>query len=111
MGRIGVGAAFGATIGALYLVAGVFAFVPLVVAVVWVGAGDRPRIVGGGMLTGFGAAWLAMFAVATVAGCGTTSAGGCTAPDLTPWVVLACAIIAVGVALIVFGLRGETPSR
>jgi hypothetical protein len=52
----------------------------------------------GGVLTGLGACWLAVFASAE-ARCGL----GCIGPDLTPWFLASGAALAVGVSLTVLG--------
>ncbi len=56
----------------------------------------RPRPLGAsGMLAGFGAAWLALLGLAS-ARCDPAS---CVAPDLTPWVAIAGAAVALGALL------------
>jgi YndJ-like protein len=54
----------------------------------------------GGLLTGFGAAWLALFLRAD-ASCGS----GCTGPDLTPWYAFAGVMLLVGVVLTIRAFR------
>ena len=48
----------------------------------------------GGVFTGFGACWMALFTSA-----GARCGPGCVFPDLAPWIVFASAVLVAGLAI------------
>ena len=93
-----VGVVIGLVFGLATLVGGtVMALLGLVAAGLLSVRPGRTLAVGG-VLTGLGACWLAIFASAD-ARCGA----GCVGPDLTPWFLASGAMLAVGVSLTAVG--------
>jgi hypothetical protein len=56
----------------------------------------------GGVLTGLGACWLALFASA-----GARCGAGCEEPDLTPWLLFSSASLVVGLVLTAVAWSGR----
>ena len=99
-----LGIALGLIAGGAVLEAGVLVLLPLVPAVVWA-AREKARPLGlGGLIVGFGGGMAGLLALAN-ARCAASNVSGpnyfseCVAPDLTPYLVAAAALVAVGLAV------------
>lgn len=104
-----LGIALGLIAGGAMLVAGVLALLLLVPAVVWA-AREKARPLGlGGLILGLGAGMVGLFALAN-ARCAASNVSepnygsGCTAPDLTPFLIVAAALVAIGAGVSLAGL-------
>jgi hypothetical protein len=105
-----MGTVLGAIVGGSGLALGVFGLLVAVPCLVWA-YGEQARPLGlAGLLIGAAAGGGGLFALADARCSSVRSAGeavlqSCSAPDATPYLVLAFALIGVGATLTIFGLR------
>ena len=112
-----LGLALGAIAGGSALVAGILALLLVVFTLVWA-ARESERPVGlGGLLVGFGVGLGGLFALADArcAAFSTAADGitqGCTAPDATPYLIVAFVVVAAGMLVTLVAARraGRTSS-
>lgn len=88
------GLVIGLVFGAAGLIGGTMIGLLGLVAAGLLSIGPGRTVAIAGVLTGLGACWLALISTAE-ARCGP----GCVGPDLTPWLLVAGASLAVGVSL------------
>lgn len=97
-----LGAVLGLFIGAFFLVGGILAGLMLIPVLVWAARGTTPAAAFGGLSTGIGLGGLGLIGLAQLR-CTNTSGPGfsssCTAPDLTPYLVVGVVLVAVGCLL------------
>src|SRR3974390_3289929 len=103
------GIALGLIAGGALLEAGVLAFLLLVPAIVWA-LREKARPLGaGGLVIGLGGGMAGLLALAN-ARCAADNVSGpnyfseCVAPDLTPYLLAAAVLVAVGAAVSLVGL-------
>ncbi len=103
-----LGIALGMIAGGAVLVGGVLALPVLVPVAIW-GAREKARPLGlGGLIVGLGAGMAGMLVLAD-ARCAASNVSGtndfseCVSPDLTPWLVAAAALVAIGLAVSLLG--------
>lgn len=92
--RWATGLLVGLVVGVGVLLGGPFVGLIGIAAVILLAVEPGREAPAGGLMTGFGAAWLALFLRAD-ASCGD----GCTGPDLTAWYAFAGVMLVVGVVL------------
>ncbi len=103
-----LGIALGLIAGGALLAAGVLAFLVLVPAMVWA-LRERARPLGaGGLVIGLGGGVAGLLALASARCAADNASGpndlsGCAAPDLTPYLLVAAALVAVGAAVSLVG--------
>jgi hypothetical protein len=97
-----LGVALGIFIGAFALEGGVLVLLLLVPALIWGLRSRTPGAAAGGLFVGAGLGALGLIGLAQsrcVNVSGPNFSTSCTPPDLTPYVVAAAALIAVGIVL------------
>lgn len=105
-----LGIALGLIAGGAALEAGVLVLLLLVPAVVWASR-EKSRPLGlGGLIIGLGAGMAGLLALADARCAGSSVSGpnyasGCVAPDITPYVVVAAALVVIGAAVTLATLR------
>ncbi len=105
--RVAAALAVGAGIAFAYLVGGTLVLVPGLVIVAWVAGRGAPLVALGGLLSGFGLAWLAMIGVVSYR-CGLDR--GCVQPNVGAWVAIGAGILVVGVVVLVLAVRLDDDS-
>lgn len=103
-----LGVALGMFIGGFSLEAGMLALLVALPALVWALRSRTRASALGGLFLGAGTGQLGLLALAQMR-CVSTSGPGfgssCTGPDLTPYVVAAAVLIAIGVAISLVAIR------
>lgn len=89
-----IGLVIGLVFGLATLIGGTMMGILGLVATVLISVRPGRTVAIGGVLTGLGACWLALFASA-----GARCGPGCSEPDLTPWILFSSAALVVGLAL------------